>query len=412
VDQVENALRADGRQVQVLNGGTAGWSTDQELLWLRHQGLALEPDIVVLCFYQNDVYWNGQRAYGSSGKPRFPAGAPATTPEPFTPGDPGAIGWFARHTALGGLAHRLFDRSGADTWMPFRDLPLAKDEAVVLRAPPPELRLEDCWARTEACLQGLKATCAEQNLPLLVVTLPDREEVQPHSAELWLDAHGVGAEEVDFAAPVQRFSDLARALEIPVVDPTAALQEEAAEQDVYYAHDWHLNPAGNRVVARALYAALTEPAFLGGPAHATPALAAPPTPGLPRWVLVLAGLWVLLSILYAKSYADESLLPSFAKVAGLILAVVAIFAAVSALAGLAGPRYGPWIGLTALTVILGFLLVKSWSHLGIIREVYWSFVAGGRWYMLPLLVAMLTIGNLLIVASSSPFVAPFIYTLF
>ena len=62
--------------------------------------------------------------------------------------------------------------------------------------------------------------------------------------------------------------------------------------------------------------------------------------------------------------------------------------------------------------ILGFLLVKSWSHLAIIWEVYWSFVRQGYWYMIPLLVAMLTIGNLLIVASSSPFIAPFIYTLF
>jgi hypothetical protein len=32
--------------------------------------------------------------------------------------------------------------------------------------------------------------------------------------------------------------------------------------------------------------------------------------------------------------------------------------------------------------------------------------------MLPLLIAMLSIGGLLVVASSSPFLAPFIYTLF
>ena len=32
--------------------------------------------------------------------------------------------------------------------------------------------------------------------------------------------------------------------------------------------------------------------------------------------------------------------------------------------------------------------------------------------MLTLLVAMLTIGSLLVVAASSPFIAPFIYTLF
>ena len=50
--------------------------------------------------------------------------------------------------------------------------------------------------------------------------------------------------------------------------------------------------------------------------------------------------------------------------------------------------------------------------LSIIREVYGSFLRRGLWYMIPLLVAMLSIGGLLVVASSSPFLAPFIYTLF
>ena len=71
VDLVERTLRADGRDVEVLNGGTEGYSTDQELVWLRSQGLALQPDVVVLCFYQNDVYWCGQGSYAGLPKPRF-----------------------------------------------------------------------------------------------------------------------------------------------------------------------------------------------------------------------------------------------------------------------------------------------------------------------------------------------------
>ncbi|MEO6710106.1 MAG: DUF5989 family protein [Planctomycetota bacterium] len=36
----------------------------------------------------------------------------------------------------------------------------------------------------------------------------------------------------------------------------------------------------------------------------------------------------------------------------------------------------------------------------------------GHWYLMPLLVVLLSIGSLLVVAASSPLIAPFIYTLF
>ena len=41
-----------------------------------------------------------------------------------------------------------------------------------------------------------------------------------------------------------------------------------------------------------------------------------------------------------------------------------------------------------------------------------AFVGRGHWYLMPLVTILLTIGSLLVVAASSPLVAPFIYTLF
>lgn len=36
--------------VEVLNGGTTGYGTDQEFLWLKHEGLKYRPDIVIFGF--------------------------------------------------------------------------------------------------------------------------------------------------------------------------------------------------------------------------------------------------------------------------------------------------------------------------------------------------------------------------
>ncbi|MHC4895156.1 MAG: DUF5989 family protein, partial [Planctomycetota bacterium] len=62
--------------------------------------------------------------------------------------------------------------------------------------------------------------------------------------------------------------------------------------------------------------------------------------------------------------------------------------------------------------ILGFVAFKLGSRLGTITELIRAFILRGHWYLMPLVVVLLTIGSLLVVAASSPLVAPFIYTLF
>ncbi|MEO1994439.1 MAG: hypothetical protein ABGZ17_04110, partial [Planctomycetaceae bacterium] len=66
--------RLEGQQVawQVINTGVSGWGTDQELLFLEHEGFKYQPDIVVLTFFiGNDPDNNSKsRQYGLD-KPLF-----------------------------------------------------------------------------------------------------------------------------------------------------------------------------------------------------------------------------------------------------------------------------------------------------------------------------------------------------
>ena len=50
------AQRACRRRVEVVNGGVASYSPILEYLFLRHVGLALEPDLVVLAFDMTNVH--------------------------------------------------------------------------------------------------------------------------------------------------------------------------------------------------------------------------------------------------------------------------------------------------------------------------------------------------------------------
>jgi hypothetical protein len=60
-------------------------------------------------------------------------------------------------------------------------------------------------------------------------------------------------------------------------------------------------------------------------------------------------------------------------------------------------------------ILAGFYLR---GRLSVMLELFLAFVRRGHWYMLPVLVALLAVGGLLVVAASSPWLAPFIYTLF
>jgi hypothetical protein len=70
------------------------------------------------------------------------------------------------------------------------------------------------------------------------------------------------------------------------------------------------------------------------------------------------------------------------------------------------------IFVLVLTVILSFVVIKLGRRLTTIGELFTSFTRRGHWYLMPLVVVLLSIGSLLVVAASSPLIAPFIYTLF
>jgi lysophospholipase L1-like esterase len=46
---------------EVINAGVSGYSTDQELLWFRSEGVKYDPDLVILVFTGNDIGDNNQQ---------------------------------------------------------------------------------------------------------------------------------------------------------------------------------------------------------------------------------------------------------------------------------------------------------------------------------------------------------------
>lgn len=60
-ERFSDVVQQEQGNLEVINAGVSGWSTDQELIWLEEKGLSYAPDLVILLLYQNDLTDNLQK---------------------------------------------------------------------------------------------------------------------------------------------------------------------------------------------------------------------------------------------------------------------------------------------------------------------------------------------------------------
>lgn len=428
VDILESWWKAEGRNVDVINAGTEGYSTDQEVLWYQKHGRDFTPDLVVLCPYENDLYWNGQTSYERYPKPRFtPGGEPEarklTDPGPLPVRDRWAL------TRLIGLFARR-----QQTWSPDGKNKLLMEWAAYFHEAPDFM--VDAYARTRGALSSLKNSVEGTGSRLVVAPIPGKACIHAGAREAletqvgkrdWLSClkrwiHGE-AEPASLAndhwspdEPVDRVLGMCRELSILSVDARELLRSRADRGiELYFESDWHLDRDGNRAFARYLHAELDK-AGLFPPAFAARNAIDMPVPAekreVPTWIVAFASVWLAASVLYKITYKQEPLWRGVLVCGGMLALVFGIAVGGNALLSILPLAVARAIAVIFVLGLLGFILYKLGRRIGTIVELLWSFTRRGHWYLMPLIVVLLTVGSLLVVAASSPLVAPFIYTLF
>lgn len=402
---LEARLRSEGREVEVFNAGTEGYSTDQEVLWLAREGVRYRPDVVILQMYENDIYWNASDRYLHYPKPRFERDALRAPLGGVPLVDPGLDPWWVRKTALGSL---LGSRSaGAMPMLPGpKSLPAEWGPRLSEDGPG--------WAETDAALRVFAAEVAAMGAKSLVLVIPDKAHIDPEAAAAMTRA--LGDARYDPKRPARRMLASASRAGLAVVDPAPTLEAAhgRAGQALYFERDWHTNGNGNRVLAAELAEALAAPNLLGPPPRRAvdTGATAPATVGFGWGPWIALAAWGLLGTLFLRRFPDQGPALAFGGVGGLVGLVVGIFLALDWLTGLLPLRMQSWVAPIAVS---GLLVVCLWylrRRLGVMAELFGTFVRRGHWYVLPVLAGLLSIGGLLVVAASSPWLAPFIYTLF
>lgn len=398
VDRLERAWAEENRAIEIVNAGIQGYSTDQQLRWLELNGETFAPDLVVLFPYENDIWWNGSETYVGEPKPMYDDDGVLATddleePPPRT--------WFEK-TAIGALPRRF---ESAPT-IEVDGSPIGVEYSSRLTDPPSPTRAAE--RRTRVLVQKIRDTATAFGARFAVCPIPSKAHVYEADTEDALDP----------ARPYEIFAATARSMDTHLIDVVTDLRAAVEEgRSPYYDYDFHLNAVGNGVLARSLYEEFERHGMV--PAGDPDARSAAPSPDdagsgldLPAWPLWYLGLLGVLGTLYARTYPDESTGSAFFRV-GLLLAVVfATALGVSALVAGLPPLAGKILLVGLIVALLTFVAYKLGSRIGTIAELLKSFTLRGHWYLMPLLSVLLTVGSLLVVAASSPLVAPFIYTLF
>jgi len=415
VDQLEGWWKSEGRRVDVVNAGTEGWSTDQEVVWFFENGPEYRPDLVLLFPYENDIYWNGQASYATGvAKPLFPVEGPYEA-RPLA--EPRRKSWLATSATVGFLG-----RTGAWLRMKLKGPPPMNPEFGVLLDEPPAGYAEWC-ARTASALRELAEGCKRLGARLVVCPIPSKSAVDPEERKFFrtwaLGLNGLAADEWSPDRPVNLFLELATRLGIETLDPRAALSAATRpDHKLYFEHEveWHFNAEGNELFATWLHDELDRREVFPAEHRARSAGAIPThepsSRGLPTFVYVFAALWAFLGTAFCVTYPKEPRLRSVLAVGTMLAAVFTIVLGGGRLVRLIPHHLSPWILGGFVLVVLGFVAWKLGRRLGTIAELFRAFTLRGHWYLMPLVVVLLTIGSLLVVAASSPLIAPFIYTLF
>jgi lysophospholipase L1-like esterase len=262
--QLERRLGRPGCAVEVINGGTAGYSTDQEYLFFEEEGARYEPDVVLLFLYYNDIVLNATDSYFGRLKPRLelrgnrlvPLNLPLQPPAvkidaPEAPPKPrrgsALLEWTEDRLRRGApRAYNALSRIGL--WPPIVAQEPREEMRVYKNGPTP--RIDGAWQLTCAILGALETDVRSHGGRFMVVHVPNRTEVSDRDRELTRVAYGMDGPGWDWARVRERLTACGAERGFPMLDLVPPLREATGVlREPYFTYDPHWNAVGHEVAA-------------------------------------------------------------------------------------------------------------------------------------------------------------------
>jgi hypothetical protein len=291
-----NAGAPAGQRYEVVNAGVSGWGTDQQLLWLRNEGVKYQPDLVLLSFFPGNDFQNVSEALevanmGRVQKPFFQRTAeglalryhpfdPATAPQTDQPDSAnhptegavdrlaGVRSWLAGHSALYRFTANVLDEAAPGLALPLArwgliDAPQTMATVAVgpdyvpvaygIYHQPLAAEWTEAIALAGDLVQAMQDEAAGMGSRLAVVSVPAPEQVYPERWQRIVQRYTpMQAGRWDLEQPGRAAQQMAEQAGVPFLDLLPIFRQAApSSEPLHLRVDGHWTPAGERLAGEA-----------------------------------------------------------------------------------------------------------------------------------------------------------------
>lgn len=284
------------KHYEVINAGTAGYGTDQELLLFQAEGKKYHPDLTILMFHDNDFWYNNQARYWRGDKPLFQldnhntlrlTNIPLPKPVPInnkavssSPAHENSSFWkypfsyiknsLSQHSKLYRLVHdrlnnmplmeKLFhklkspmDYSHSEKINRYRQIPA--EFKIYYKQYTPEL--STALKITEALLVQLKQETASCGSDFIIFYVPTQMSVYSDMWDTFKNQYNLSNNAMSLKITRTNLLTICSNYTISCLDPLEAFKTEASKQSpsdkrLYFHLDGHWTPAGHNLAGELL----------------------------------------------------------------------------------------------------------------------------------------------------------------
>ncbi len=251
---------------EVINTGTGGYSTDQELLFFENEGKKYQPDLTILAFSLNNVWYNSLTVISSWHKPlfEFKDGELRLTrvpvPKPEESFYTQMRQFFKRHIYVIKFFYDQISRSRFYFFLSRSGLaPFPNQFRVWQKNETAQIR--DAWELTEALLVKLKEEAGSSGSRFMIFYVPVAASVYPEAWQEKQNKYGLSDTEWDPLQDGRRLEAICRRHGIDFINPVERFRQEAARnpQKKYYSFkDEHWVRDGHQLAGEILFDYFTK----------------------------------------------------------------------------------------------------------------------------------------------------------
>ncbi|MDM8560188.1 SGNH/GDSL hydrolase family protein [Thiotrichales bacterium HSG14] len=229
---LENQLNQEQNRVEILNMGIPAIGPKDYVSVLIKEGLALEPNEVIVSFFiGNDFLESGRAFYSYS----YLFAVLKYL-------------WNIRAHYQGNIFHgKAVYQDDQKTFSDEKYLEIEVARSRIYQTN--NARFEVLLNRALSDLEQIKKICDNNNLQMRVVIIPDELQINQQLQLEVITALKMKPETFDFSLPNQRLSQALSELNIKHLDLNHAFDQASAEKRLYKPNDSHWNIAGNQLAA-------------------------------------------------------------------------------------------------------------------------------------------------------------------